>query len=337
MASQNLQIGSSGNAVKQLQQQLGISADGIYGPQTAAAVKAYQAKNGLSSDGIVGPQTLASLSNSSQQANTTATPALQSTGDPTYDAIQNQLHQLIQSNLAAGLTIDPNNTITPALASQFLQEAKTQLAPEFQQYLTSNISDINASLGKLQKSYEQQYGNSETQFQQNLLGERNQAASNGTAFSGQRGLVEQQDLATQNRNLAALNANAKSDIGNELRLGGSTIGQGIAGLNGDQSNFNIPILQNKQATLDGFNGGSVDTGQMAYDYNPSNYPTSTLGSQYLNETGGTQANLQSNYLTQVGTNYGNTPNLQNLNNTNNTISPIPGSTSYQNLNTPTLS
>jgi peptidoglycan hydrolase-like protein with peptidoglycan-binding domain len=54
-----LQVGSIGDTVKKLQTELGITADGRYGPGTAAAVKEFQKKNGLTEDGIAGPTTLA--------------------------------------------------------------------------------------------------------------------------------------------------------------------------------------------------------------------------------------------------------------------------------------
>lgn len=54
-----LQVGSIGDTVKKLQTELGITADGRYGPGTAAAVKEFQKKNGLAEDGIAGPTTLA--------------------------------------------------------------------------------------------------------------------------------------------------------------------------------------------------------------------------------------------------------------------------------------
>jgi hypothetical protein len=52
-----LKKGTRGNEVKELQEFLGIGADGIFGPGTEAAVKKWQATNGLTVDGIVGPAT----------------------------------------------------------------------------------------------------------------------------------------------------------------------------------------------------------------------------------------------------------------------------------------
>ena len=49
--------GTKGNEVKELQEFLGIGADGIFGSGTEAAVKKWQAANGLIADGIVGPAT----------------------------------------------------------------------------------------------------------------------------------------------------------------------------------------------------------------------------------------------------------------------------------------
>ena len=51
----NLTEGATGDAVKAVQEKLGIApADGNFGPSTTAAVKAFKAKNGLNEDGVVG-------------------------------------------------------------------------------------------------------------------------------------------------------------------------------------------------------------------------------------------------------------------------------------------
>jgi len=53
---------SKGEAVKFVQQKLGLTVDGSFGAQTEKAVKEWQAAHGLTADGVVGPQTWAALS-----------------------------------------------------------------------------------------------------------------------------------------------------------------------------------------------------------------------------------------------------------------------------------
>jgi putative chitinase len=52
-----LKIGSKGDDVKKLQEKLGLSADGAFGPGTEKAVKKWQIDNDLAADGIVGEGT----------------------------------------------------------------------------------------------------------------------------------------------------------------------------------------------------------------------------------------------------------------------------------------
>ena len=56
-----LRKGSRGEGVKIMQEALGVSADGAFGPGTERALKAWQAANGLVADGIAGPATFAKL------------------------------------------------------------------------------------------------------------------------------------------------------------------------------------------------------------------------------------------------------------------------------------
>lgn len=56
-----LKIGTSGDLVKKLQNQLGIPADGQFGSGTAAAVSAFQKEQGQKEDGVAGPETLAKM------------------------------------------------------------------------------------------------------------------------------------------------------------------------------------------------------------------------------------------------------------------------------------
>jgi peptidoglycan hydrolase-like protein with peptidoglycan-binding domain len=54
---ETLRKGDRGPAVRRLQRRLGVTADGVFGPQTDRAVKRFQRRNGLVVDGIVGPIT----------------------------------------------------------------------------------------------------------------------------------------------------------------------------------------------------------------------------------------------------------------------------------------
>jgi len=53
--------GDKNDNVKKIQQALGITVDGIFGPKTEEAVKTFQSENGLVSDGIVGSLTWAKM------------------------------------------------------------------------------------------------------------------------------------------------------------------------------------------------------------------------------------------------------------------------------------
>jgi len=69
-----LRVGSTYSAeVMTLQTDLGLKADGKFGPLTKAAVEAFQTKNGLTADGVFGPKSLAALGGSTTTTTTTTT------------------------------------------------------------------------------------------------------------------------------------------------------------------------------------------------------------------------------------------------------------------------
>lgn len=56
-----LRRGAKGEAVKLLQRELQLAADGLFGPVTETVLKLYQGNHGLSVDGICGPRTWTAL------------------------------------------------------------------------------------------------------------------------------------------------------------------------------------------------------------------------------------------------------------------------------------
>lgn len=72
-------FGSRGEAVKAIQAQLQVNADGIFGPATLSAVKSFQRSNGLYADGIVGKLTWAKLGCSTTTPTTPTPPTVPTT------------------------------------------------------------------------------------------------------------------------------------------------------------------------------------------------------------------------------------------------------------------
>lgn len=91
MARSQVQYGSQGNDVKELQKILNqngykLTEDGIFGTNTQNAVKDYQTKNGLDVDGIVGTNTWGSLLGGSKSTTTNTTTNTNTTNNGfTYD------------------------------------------------------------------------------------------------------------------------------------------------------------------------------------------------------------------------------------------------------------
>jgi len=56
-----LRKGAKGEGVKIMQEALGVTADGDFGPGTERALKEWQAANGLTADGVAGPATFGKL------------------------------------------------------------------------------------------------------------------------------------------------------------------------------------------------------------------------------------------------------------------------------------
>jgi len=82
-----IRYGDRGSDVRQVQRVVGVSADGVFGPNTLSAVKRWQRSHGLTADGIVGPKTGSAMGISSSGGSTGgSTGGGGGSSDPGYSA-----------------------------------------------------------------------------------------------------------------------------------------------------------------------------------------------------------------------------------------------------------
>jgi peptidoglycan hydrolase-like protein with peptidoglycan-binding domain len=121
----------SPSVTRAVQSALGLSADGVYGPQTRTAVVAYQRSHALTVDGIVGPQTLSALgvsggATSAAGSDTTSAPATESaattsTGSGVQAAVAAAMSK-VGSSYASGAT-GPSSFDCSGLTSWAMRQA----------------------------------------------------------------------------------------------------------------------------------------------------------------------------------------------------------------------
>jgi len=96
------QEGSTGDKVRSIQGIVGVTQDGVFGPQTAAAVRQWQTNLGLSADGIWGPRTEEATNN--LFAFLANLPAVQEVAphNPFFDAVNDAKRQVLRSGSKGG-------------------------------------------------------------------------------------------------------------------------------------------------------------------------------------------------------------------------------------------
>ncbi|MGH2823472.1 MAG: transglycosylase family protein [Thermoleophilaceae bacterium] len=124
--------GDRGEAVKKIQAALGVSPDGVLGPQTERAVKRFQRSKGMVADGVVGPQTRGALglrpfSSRSLGRRTTSIPRTlrliaqcESGGDPTAVSAGGRYRGKYQFSMSTWRALGGDGD--PAAASEWLQD-----------------------------------------------------------------------------------------------------------------------------------------------------------------------------------------------------------------------
>lgn len=215
-----------------------------------------------------------------------------STGNSQLDSILQGVAGVANNLISTGYTIPQDLQITPSLVSDFLNYAHQVVDPYTQQQISSTIADVNANLQNLGTQYGNNMGQLIQDFGMNLASEQNTAAQSGTAFSGLRGVTENNLVNSTNRSLSSLGAQSSYDMGNAARTAAAAVGSQNAG------GITLPTLSTGTVSTSGGSFGSSGTGSgLSYNYNPSLY---TVGS--IPSTGATNvANQEASYLSQYGT------------------------------------
>ena len=114
-----LKVGSKGDDVKKLQEKLGLTADGSFGPNTEKAVKEWQSKNGLTSDGVVGDGTWAKMFGTSAPV-TPSTPTATSAGSIDLSKLKGHVPDAVINQIPS--IVEKFNCNTPLRLSHFLAQ-----------------------------------------------------------------------------------------------------------------------------------------------------------------------------------------------------------------------
>jgi hypothetical protein len=257
-STNNLKTGSRGDDVKDLQSYLaGVGLyqgkiDGIFGPQTDKAVRQMQGSSGVKSDGIVGPKTRAALESiqSGKQVSKDIMDQMEEefdTGNPADNAALKELRQFIKEQMDQGLKINPNLNFDEATLAKFLEAAKKQVNPFFQQQIDVIKQKVARELPSLQSDYDRRIKEEESGFEQGLGTARENYAQEGLAFSGNRARGEIGLEEAQNRNLQSLSESYGSKIGDLGRTAEEELGT-------TNTDFSIPGIEQYSASRQGRGG-----------------------------------------------------------------------------------
>jgi len=198
-----LRVGSSGEEVKDLQEKLGITADGKFGPGTEKAVKEWQQKNGLTADGVVRPDTWNKLFSSDQgdddvdapaaPAPTPAVPAPVVSGLK-LDKLKGKIPDAVISQIAECATKFEINT--PLRLAHFLaqcghESAGFKVTQENLKYSADGLRKIFRKYfpGNLADSYAKQPEKIASRVYANRMGNGDEASKEGYKYRG-RGYIQ---------------------------------------------------------------------------------------------------------------------------------------------------
>ena len=190
-----LKVGSKGEDVKKLQEKLGLSADGSFGPGTEKAVKDWQAANGLTADGLVGDGTWSKMFAGGAPSQTVAAAT---TSIPPSSFKLEKLKGHIPDGVIAQIpdTAAKFNITTPLRLAHFLAQCGHEsggfkAVSENVNYSADGLKKIFGKYfpGNLNESYARQPEKIASRVYADRMGNGNEASKEGFKFRG-RGYIQ---------------------------------------------------------------------------------------------------------------------------------------------------
>ena len=190
-----LKVGSKGEDVKKLQEKLGLSADGSFGPGTEKAVKEWQAANGLTADGLVGDGTWSKMFAGGAPSQTVAAATV---AIPPSSFKLEKLKGHIPDGVIAQIpdTAAKFNITTPLRLAHFLSQCGHEsggfkAVSENVNYSADGLKKIFGKYfpGNLNESYARQPEKIASRVYADRMGNGNEASKEGFKFRG-RGYIQ---------------------------------------------------------------------------------------------------------------------------------------------------
>jgi len=192
-----LKNGSSGEDVKKLQEKLGLSADGVFGPGTEKKVKEWQSQNGLTPDGIVGAGTWDKMFNTTQTAQSAPAPT-QSVAIPASSFKLSALKGHIPDSVITQIpdTASKFSITTPLRLAHFLSQCGHEsggfkAVKENLNYSADGLKKIFGKYfpGNLNESYARQPEKIANRVYGSRMGNGPETSGDGSKFCG-RGYIQ---------------------------------------------------------------------------------------------------------------------------------------------------
>lgn len=197
-----LKVGSRGAEVKQLQEKLGLSADGVFGVGTQSAIKKWQARNGLVADGIVGQNTWNKLFSTKFDDNSkenkivveTQTPIIEQVGNLNIQRLKGHIPDSVLTQIPE--TAEKFKINTPVKLAHFLAQCSHEsggfkIAQENLNYSKDGLSRVFPRYfpNNLAESYAKQPEKIASRVYGNRMGNGPEETKEGYKFRG-RGYIQ---------------------------------------------------------------------------------------------------------------------------------------------------